>query len=197
MKSGWAAYDAAPDGYFEQYEARSFEEIHASWLTFLPPTGRALDVGAGSGRDAAGLASRGFAVTAVEPSRAMLERAMRRHPGLEWIESSLPALEGVGPGFDLVLVSAVWMFLREGEAGPAMRSLAMRLNDGGRLVLAVRTGELDAARGMRAVPAEEPIALAEAEGLSLLTALSSADVQGRPGVGWRTYVFERPSRNPR
>jgi ubiquinone/menaquinone biosynthesis C-methylase UbiE len=40
---------------------------------------RALDVGAGSGRDAAWLVSRGFEVWAVEPSEVMRREAQKRH----------------------------------------------------------------------------------------------------------------------
>ena len=60
----------------ERYEALAFPDVHNSLLALLPAAegALALDVGAGSGRDAAWLAEQGFEVVAVEPSRAMRGR---------------------------------------------------------------------------------------------------------------------------
>lgn len=42
----------------EQYESLSFQEVHAGLLDLLPPPGgTVLDIGAGSGRDAAWFAA--------------------------------------------------------------------------------------------------------------------------------------------
>ncbi|MEJ2375423.1 MAG: class I SAM-dependent methyltransferase [Pseudolabrys sp.] len=76
----------------------------------------ALDVGAGTGRDAAWLTSRGLEVVAVEPSGAMRANAERLHPSpsIRWISDSLPGLDHVhrlGLSFDLILLSAVWMHI--------------------------------------------------------------------------------------
>ena len=50
----------------ERYEALEFPDVHGALLALLPsPEGAlALDVGAGSGRDAAWLAEQGFQVVA-------------------------------------------------------------------------------------------------------------------------------------
>ena len=53
------------------YEAFGFEDIHADAPPFLPSTpGLVLDVGAGSGRDAAWFANHGCEVIAAEPAKA-------------------------------------------------------------------------------------------------------------------------------
>ncbi|MCA3360824.1 MAG: hypothetical protein ING08_01560 [Roseomonas sp.] len=55
------------------YEAFGFEEIHADALPFLPPTpGLVLDVGAGSGRDAAWFANHGWEVIAARQCSAVV-----------------------------------------------------------------------------------------------------------------------------
>ncbi|RUT67608.1 SAM-dependent methyltransferase, partial [Flavobacterium cupreum] len=52
----------------DRYESLSFEHVHADLLDLLPAPGATiLDVGAGSGRDAAWFAARGYDVVAVEP----------------------------------------------------------------------------------------------------------------------------------
>ncbi|NEB06003.1 methyltransferase domain-containing protein [Streptomyces sp. SID13726] len=70
----------------------SFETVHEALLDLLPdPPARVLDVGAGTGRDAAALAGRGFAVDAVEP---VAERPHLRS-GVAWRTASLPEIPGV------------------------------------------------------------------------------------------------------
>ncbi|WP_167470079.1 hypothetical protein [Vreelandella andesensis] len=52
---------------FEQCQSLDFERVHGEWLHHLPEQpGLALDVGAGSGRDAMALAERGWQVMAIE-----------------------------------------------------------------------------------------------------------------------------------
>ncbi|MCS4097927.1 protein-L-isoaspartate O-methyltransferase [Salinibacter ruber] len=49
-----SAYEQRPDHYFRQYERLDTAELHGDWLSLLPSTQLlVLDVGAGSGRDAA------------------------------------------------------------------------------------------------------------------------------------------------
>jgi SAM-dependent methyltransferase len=100
---------------FRRYESVAAETVHG-WLVDLHPNAPALvlDVGAGTSRDAAWLASRGLEVVAVEPSGAMRAEAQRLHPSpsIRWISDSPPGLDQVlrlGLSFDLILLSAVWM----------------------------------------------------------------------------------------
>jgi 2-polyprenyl-3-methyl-5-hydroxy-6-metoxy-1,4-benzoquinol methylase len=72
-----------------------------------------LDVGAGTGRDAAWLAQLGHDVVAVEPSAAMRAEGERLHPEsrLRWLADSLPALsltQRLGLAYDVILLSGVW-----------------------------------------------------------------------------------------
>ena len=79
------------------YESLEAGRLNAWFRDFLPTAPACvLDIGAGSGRDAAWLASLGFDVVAVEPSAAMVQEARRFHPDapIHWIEGdSLPGLE--------------------------------------------------------------------------------------------------------
>ena len=69
--------------YFEQYQKLDFNDVHGSWLKHLPePNGLALDIGAGSGRDAAALAKRGWDVLAVEPAAGLREKGEAFTAGL-------------------------------------------------------------------------------------------------------------------
>ena len=70
-------YDANSERLSQRYDALDPEDLNRPWRSILErPPGMACDIGAGSGRDARWLATRGWEVVAVEPSAAM-----RRHSG--------------------------------------------------------------------------------------------------------------------
>lgn len=122
-----AAYDRYATNFAAQYEALSAEAAFAGVSDLLPrgPGRLALDVGAGSGRDAAWLAGRGLEVIAAEPSGGMRREGKTRHPGLRWVDDRLPGLAAVhrlGLSYDLVLLSAVWMHVPPRERSRAFSS---------------------------------------------------------------------------
>jgi SAM-dependent methyltransferase len=106
-------YEANARQLAASYEALRAEDMHG-WLTnLLPqPPAVAIDIGAGTGRDAAWLSSQGFTVIAVEPSAAMRAEGIRRHAesNILWIDDRLPPLAAtlqLGIAADVVLLSAV------------------------------------------------------------------------------------------
>jgi SAM-dependent methyltransferase len=183
----------------EAYEAFGFEQIHAGALPFLPARpGLLLDVGAGSGRDAAWFAARGWEVVAVEPAAALRQEAARLHPlpAIRWIDDRLPALAQVhrlGLAFDLIWVSAVWMHMPPEERGRAMRKLATLLRPGGRMVLTLRHGPAPEDRPMWPVDAAEVERLGLDHGLALRVATERVeDRLGRRDVRWQTVILDLP-----
>ncbi|GAA2334784.1 hypothetical protein GCM10010376_64170 [Streptomyces violaceusniger] len=61
-----AGYGVDAEEIARRYEGVAFEVVHEEFLPWLPPVpGRVVDIGAGSGRDAAALAARGHQVVAV------------------------------------------------------------------------------------------------------------------------------------
>jgi SAM-dependent methyltransferase len=113
-----------------RYENIAFEVVHSDLLPLIAGrTGSALDVGAGSGRDAAWLFRNGWDVTAVEPSRALLAQARRIHSAtsVRWVCDKLPALSTIistpTTHFDLILLSAVWMHVDPNEAPAAVETI--------------------------------------------------------------------------
>lgn len=182
-----------------QYEQIDAETIHSEFLNLLPegPDRLALDVGAGSGCDAAWLAARGFEVVAVEPAAAMREAARTRHgsPQIRWLDDRLPELAAthrLGMGFDLVLLSAVWMHVPPGDRQRAFRKLATLLKPGGLLLLSLREGPEDRDRPMWPAPLGEVEGLARAHGLGVVKIAVSEDRLGRPDVQWTTLCLRLP-----
>lgn len=195
---GW--YDRNATRLAEQYESATFEAVHKWLLPLLSDQkdGTVLDVGAGSGRDAAWFAARGYSVVAIEPSAGLRAEARERHAGysIEWWDDQLPDLEGVrrsGWTFSLILVSAVWMHVAPQERERAVKRLSPLLRPGGLLAVTLRLGEPDTERGMAAVTREELVAHGDACGLELVHNSISADALGRSEVAWGEVAFRKPT----
>jgi SAM-dependent methyltransferase len=198
--SGTEGYAEEAEDLFKRYESISGAETHKAALHLIPTTAsRILDVGAGTGRDAAWFASMGHRVTAVEPTEAMRLPAMKLHPSpaIEWLDDSLPELALVrsrGELFDLILLSAVWMHFDAAQRREAMASLAALLRRGGTLIMRVRHGPVPPGRRMFEIPDQETIELAGAHDLhTVLNQRVESALQANrdAGVSWTHLAFER------
>lgn len=198
---GTAGYAEDADALVARYESIAPEDVHAAILHLLPPApSDILDIGAGSGRDAAWLAAKGHRVVAVEPTTALRLRAQQLHPAIAFVDDSLPELAVVrrqGRRFALVMMTAVFMHLDADERRRAMSNLTELLVDNGRLTITLRHGPVAPGRRMFEVSAEETIALARQHGLGVLvnTRAQSATTANRDaGVTWTVLAFGvRPS----
>ena len=84
--------------FFDLYQAVDFEKVHRDWLPLMPEQpGLALDVGAGSGRDARALAGLGWQVVAVEPAENLRQLGRTHTAGhdVTWLDDRLPGLAKV------------------------------------------------------------------------------------------------------
>jgi SAM-dependent methyltransferase len=201
MIRGTQGYAEQADELVARYESVAFADKHAAVLHLLPAApAPALDVGAGTGADAAWLAERGHPVVAVEPTAEFRKRGGALHPSasIEWIDDSLPMLAEVRRlrrRFGLVMLTAVWMHLDEPERRIAMPRLAALLAPGGVLVMALRHGTVPAGRVMFEVSAEETVALAEPCGLRLLLCERTESTQPdnrAAGITWTRLAFLKP-----
>jgi len=192
-------YHRGFEEFTENYEAFGFTDIHRDALPFVPTTpGLILDIGAGSGRDAAWFAAAGWEVIAAEPAGAMRGQAAKLHPDarIHWVDDRLPALANVhrlGLGFDLIWLSGVWQHVPPEDRGRAMRKMATLLKPGGRMMLTLRHGPAPTDRPMWPVDANEVERLGIDHGLALRVATERReDRQSRQDVRWQTVVLDLP-----
>ncbi len=196
---GTEGYAAEAQAAIPVYEGIDFHQLNAPVLPLLPPApARLLDVGAGSGRDAAGFAALGYQVTAVEPVEALREAGKRRHSEwpIIWVNDGLPGLRQLcanpASHFDAITLQAVWMHLDVAERRAGMETLSSLLNAGGRLFLSLRHGPVPPGKCMFDVSAEETVSLAESNGLSVILQLEGqSSLLPKPDVTWTRLGFEK------
>lgn len=197
--SGTEGYAKEAPSLFDRYESYSTEDVHAAVLKYIPPApSNIVDIGAGTGRDAAWFATQGHDVVAVEPTAEFREPAKKLHPSprINWLDDSLPeltALRDLGVGFDLVMMTAVWMHLEEDQRRSAMSNISAVMRTGAKLSISLRHGPVPKGRRMFDVSADETIALAASQKLIPLYNIHSGSMQPEnqaTGVTWTKLVFE-------
>lgn len=180
------------------YESLSADSLN-DWLVDLLPSGKglALDVGAGTGRDAAWLVGRGLEVVAVEPSKGMREEGCRLHQGarIQWVDDALPDFREVsrlGLSFDFILLSAVWMHIPEVDRPRAFRKLVTLLKPGGVIAMSLRQGPAAIERAMYPVSEQEVERLTKEHGAYIERRREEHDKHGRSEVTWIQIAIRLP-----
>jgi SAM-dependent methyltransferase len=196
VSASW--YDAQASTLVSRYEAVDPAELHGWLRGLLPDTpSTVLDLGAGSGRDAAWFARQGHDVVAVEPSQGMRSAAQRLHldPRIQWVADQLPGLDQLsrlGISFDLVMLTAVWQQVPPSDRERAFRKVAGLVRSGGLLALSLRSGPSPAASQMYPTSVDEITRFARNRGFAIEKVCPSPDQQGRTDVFWMCVALRLP-----
>ncbi len=192
-----ADYDRAAAVLAPRYAGLGAERFIRRHAGLLPePPGPVLDVGAGSGVHAAGLAALGYRVVAVEPSAGMRAEAARLFPDapVEWLDDRLPDLQAVrgrGERFAFILVNAVWMHVPPADRDGASAALADLAAPGAAVSMALRQGPSPADRPMHDCNPDVVSAEMARHGFSeIARSVHDAD-QSTPGVTFVRLNFRR------
>ena len=194
--SGTENYAGEAPELLKRYESIPFADAQGPVMHLIPVRPcRILDIGAGTGRDAAGFAAMGHRVTAVEPTEELRLGAIALHPSplIEWLDDSLPdlsVLRGRGEQFDVVMLTAVWMHLDAAQRRRGLPNVAGLVREGGVLIMTLRHGPVPPGRRMFEVSADETIRLARPLGLQ--NTLNDENPSSRqPGITWTRLAFEK------
>ena len=188
-------YEVNADFVTEEFEQLEFQKLHATLLNHLPQHPCSiLDIGSGSGRDAAGLAELGHKVIAVEPSGALRKRAqlLHQHSRITWVDDKLPELKAVrklGGAYDVIFLSAVWMHLPYHDRQPSFEKILGLLKKEGLLYITLRHGPFEVVEGFWDIPDEELVKLIKEYRLVEIEQSTQNDLLNRPGVTWTRFVI--------
>jgi SAM-dependent methyltransferase len=185
-------------------EAATIAALHASLYPeslyrtieyLFHPGGITADIGCGSGRDSAWLSQRGYPVTGYDASVGMISEARQRHPGIPFLQATLPKLAEVPEGgFDNVLCSAVLMHLHPTVIPSALARLLQLAGPGGVLLLSFRdTTTPDGREAGKLYTSIDPVALTDhaiSTGASLLYAETTTESHRH--LTWQTLAFKTP-----
>ena len=190
-------YNLHAESVVDRHESIRATDANAWLRQDLPKSpAKVLDVGAGSGRDAAWLCSLGHKVVAVEPSSRMAAHARRlgRCRNIEWVDDRLPQLAKVSARnsrFDFILANAMWMHLAPHERAPAIASLFGLLSPGGMLAIAFSQGTPQANRPFFECQGEEILDIALNEGALLVKFRKG--VPGSMSPPWVGILLRQPA----
>jgi SAM-dependent methyltransferase len=191
-----------------RYESADMSRLHAMLLRHLPQKGASvLELGCGSGRDAAFLQASGYDLTAVDASPGMVAEAARIHPELAGRLScaAVPFPEDsplLRRSFDAVFSNAMFMHIPDHDLPLVVEQVRRMMRPGGVAIISVsvdrggladgrdRTGRL-----FRERQPDELRKVFERRGLSFVAQSCSADSLDRPAIRWITLVFASPSGN--
>ena len=194
------------DGYAEDssfliqsFEAISSPELLSHVLDFIPQSNcRVIEIGAGTGRDAAWLASKGLNVSAVEPVLEFREAGKLLHPSplIEWFNDSLPSLPKIlrqQQSYQLALLIAVWQHVPKNDKITSLTNLHSILDQKGKLIISVRNGSGALNRKCYPTSSNETISIAQQCGFKLVFSSNAISVQKnnkKSDVTWTWLVFQ-------
>jgi heptosyltransferase-3 len=197
-------YESHAQELSRRYESADMSQLYSRLLRYLPSKGASvLELGCGSGRDAAFLLASGFELTAVDASAGMIAEATRAHPELAGrVSCAAVPFPADSPllrrSFDAVVAIGMFMHIPDAGLPDTVLQIGRLLRPGGVLFIDVsvgRTGlqnERDGTgRLFRERPPGELQLLFEKHGFTLVARCESPDTLGRSGLRWVSLVFNR------
>lgn len=191
-------YDEHAVALADSYESVAFENAYpflANMFTAASSTLDVLDIGAGTGRDAAWISSKGHNVLAVEPSSSMLTIAKNLHSSerIAWLKSELPRLDhlDVSTGtFDVILLNAVWMHIAPLDRATSLQRIKQLLNPYGSIFVSLRLGSANEGRGMFEISGSQFAFDAKEAGFDVVPRGDYEDLLGRAEVSWKMFELK-------
>ncbi len=186
-------YDLNADSYIASTLKLDMKEHYARFLKYLPLGAKILDLGSGSGRDSLYFINSGYAVSAIDSSRAMV-RATSELTGLEARLVSIQELDYVDY-FDGIWASASLVHVPKAEMSFAFSLLARALKEGGILYCSFKNREEDFVSEGRLFSCYTPVLFEEfivsLSSFTLLEMVTSPDLRPeRSGESWLNLILQ-------
>lgn len=185
-----------------RFESAQLDSFHLAFSQFIAPGAKVLEIGCGSGRDAARVHAAGYDVQAIDGCEKLLEEAIRLHPELSGrlhcvcLPADLPYADGEFAGFFSV---ACLMHFSPKQVRTIFVQLHRVLSPKGRglVSLPARRGDINAdgidehGRVFNVLPIEEWLELFKECGFSGSPGQEEPDSHGREGISWVSFFLEK------
>jgi len=186
----------------KRYESADVTQLHNFLSAGLKPGGRLLEIGCGSGRDAAFMVSQGFKVLATDGSASMIEQAQLHHPELVGHMAHLKLPGGLSNDlgvFHGIYAVAVLMHLSLQEIESTISAVNSLLVPKGRFVFSVParrddgiTNEFDSkGRRFTALSPDKWTDLCLKCSLQIVQTMICQDGLGRGKICWMNCLSEK------
>ncbi|MFC1657568.1 methyltransferase domain-containing protein [Candidatus Moduliflexota bacterium] len=195
-------YDRDAGTIAERYETADMGMIHESLLRYLPKDGEILELGTGSGREAAYVLQEGYDVTGIDASAGMVRESIRLHPELQnrVVCSPLPLQTGsplLDRTFDAIVSIATLMHIPEHDLFECVTQIRTMLKPEGILFVSASMGRQEGV-GDRDVqgrlfverPADQIQLLFERLGFRFIAKHDTTDVFHRK-MKWFTLIMQK------
>lgn len=185
-----------------RYESADLSSFHRSLASYLQRGTRILEIGCGSGRDAALAMAGGFDVVAIDGSAKLLAEAERLHSELKGrlfcqrLPGRLPFADGEFDGFYSV---ACFMHFVDSDIVDILKELWRVTASGARGIISVPSCRSDIdndgvdehGRVFNVMPVAGWRALFARSGFSAEAGTEEPDSLGRHGVSWVSFLLEK------
>ncbi|MGI6220252.1 MAG: class I SAM-dependent methyltransferase [Coriobacteriales bacterium] len=187
-------YDREVDAFAANTAHADVSDLLSSFTSLLPPGAAVLDWGCGTGRDSRAMLDMGFAVTSIDASASMREKAAELF-GVEVTRESFDDLN-VESAFDGIWACASLLHVRRSELPTVLRKAHKALVPGGVLYASFKYGSFEGLRGGRWFTDLDERSLAELvpDGFDILRMWITADVRPeRRDEKWLNCLLRRHS----
>jgi cyclopropane fatty-acyl-phospholipid synthase-like methyltransferase len=184
------------------YESADVKKMQALLLSCFDPGAKLLEIGCGSGRDAAFMMAQGFDVTGVDGAFEMIASALKRHPELSGRLHTvhLPGgLSRFSDSFDGIFSIATLMHLSRSAIDEVFKRAGLLINQHGRFFFSVpcrrndvdRDGFDEKGRRFTALSVEDWVLICRNSGFEVITSQITWDGLGRKGIVWLNCLAEK------
>ena len=202
MNETIAYYDQHAADFCEKHDAVRLDPFHEAVRANIPYGSKILEIGCGSGRDAARSLQDGYDIIALDGSKGLLAEIPKRHPELKdrLVWGIMPCkTKFADEYFDGFYSVACLMHLYEKDLPPTLAELNRVLKKGGKGLVSIPTtrddvnddGIDDKGRTMNVMPIELWIKYFEEAGFSVSHGEDEPDKLGRPRVFWLTFILTK------
>ena len=185
-----------------RYELANVSDLQSRLLNCFNNKNQLLELGCGSGRDAAFMIDHGFQVTGIDGSEEMIHSAIELHPELNGnlIVAAIPEdLYKIEKTFDGIYSIATLMHLKESQVRLVIKELLNLLNSDGTLFFSVsiarddinKMGFDEKGRFFLLLSKEEWVSICRESGFKDVAIIISEDGLGRDGITWLTCILKK------